>query len=151
MLEALTWHYVILYTTYQYMIAWTIILDCNRLPQQSSFSWLEDALFMRWKLIALKICRNQYQQLSLVHIAWIHISTVREDWEGSGQKWGPQNGLWERESGGMPPENLKFYMLWSVFWGLLSFFFMHAHSTYILASCCLRLVVSDWKIRRMGP
>ena len=40
----------------------------------------------------------------------------------------------------------KFYMLWSVFWGLLRLLFTHAYSAYIIASCSFRLAVSDWKV-----
>ena len=35
-------------------------------------------------------------------------------------------------------------------WGLLKLFFVHSHSTYIPASCRLRLAVSDRKVRRTG-
>ena len=43
----------------------------------------------------------------------------------------PQNGLCEGGLGVRPQVILRFYMLRSVFWGLLRLFFMHAHSTYI--------------------
>ena len=54
-------------------------------------------------------------------------------------------GLW-----GHPPGNLRLYMLWSVFWGLLRFFFVHAYSTYIPASRRLRLAVSDRRSTTYG-
>ena len=55
--------------------------------------------------------------------------------------WGPL--LCERSLGACPR---KFYMLWSVFWGLLRLLFTHAYSAYIIASCSFRLAVSDWKV-----
>ena len=66
------------------------------------------------------------------------------------QSGAPQNELCERGQ-----EILRFYMLLSVFWGLLRLFFVHAHSTQYIytgpASCRFRLAVSDRKVRRTGP
>ena len=51
----------------------------------------------------------------------------------------PEEGLQAQlGESGTPPGMLR-----SVFWGLLRLFFMHALSTYIPASCRLRLAVSD--------
>ena len=63
----------------------------------------------------------------------------------------PQKKLCEGGLGARPQEILRFNMLWSVFWGLLRLFFVHAHSKYIHASWRLRLAVSDRKVRRTGP
>ena len=63
----------------------------------------------------------------------------------------PQNRLCEGGLGACPQEILRFYTLWSVFWGLLGSFFVHAHSTYIPGSFHLRLAVSDRKVWHTGP
>ena len=79
-------------------------------------------------------------------------SSIREDCGGPGQihKWGPyyRLGVW-----GHAPRIfffffffLRFYMLWSVFWGLLRLLFEPTYSTYIPASCRLRFTVSDRKV-----
>ena len=112
---------------------------------------------MRTSGILLALTQNWHRMCIIANILklcqWRYASMQRrrEDWGGPGQiqKVGPlQNGLCER---GGPQEILRFYMLWSVFRGLLRLFFEHAHSTYIPASCQLRLAVSDRKVRRTGP
>ena len=53
---------------------------------------------------------------------------------GKYKKWGPYYRLCEAGSGARSQEILRFYMLWSVFWGLLRLLFEHTHSTYLPVS-----------------
>ena len=71
--------------------------------------------------------------------------------QGNCKKWGPYFRLYEWGLGARPQKILRFYVFWSVFWELLRILFEHAYSTYIPASCRLRLAVSDQKVRRTGP
>ena len=67
----------------------------------------------------------------------------REDCWGPGQIQKVEPLLCERGLGACPR---KFYMPWSVFWGLLRLLFTHAYSIYIIASCSFCLAVSDQKV-----
>ena len=71
--------------------------------------------------------------------------------QGKYKKWGPYYRLCEGGLGGCPWEILGFYMLWSVFWGLLRLLFVHAYSTYIPGSYRLRLAVSIEKYDIWDP
>ena len=70
---------------------------------------------------------------------------------GKYKKWGPTKWIVRGGLGVRPQEILRFLHALKCILGAPEALFVHAHSTYIPASCRLRLAVSDRKVRRMGP
>ena len=114
----------------------------------------------------LEITNKTTEKVSIHHSTWMENSFLcftpfpivwspdpqhgrqgrRKDWGGPGQrqKVGPHKMDCVRGSGARPQEILRFYMLWSVFWGFMRLFFVHAHSTYN-TTCKLPFSISGFR------
>ena len=80
-----------------------------------------------------RIHRSALAVAWIKELEWMHRAAERVFFGGPGQiykKWGPTNWIVWGGPRAHPQEILWFHMLWSVLWGLLRLFFVHAHSTY---------------------
>ena len=63
--------------------------------------------------------------------------------QGKYEKWGPTKWIMCGGSGGTPPRNFEILHALKCVLALLRLFYVNAKSTFIPASCSLRLVVLD--------